>query len=247
MSRYKYITLCVKNNIIINIIIMKTILIIPFRNREKHLNYFLNNSLPRLNIVIPNLQVIIVEQTEGKRFNRGATINIGYDYYKNDDYFYITHDVDVNPINDDAVSFYERVVKDGEFLGIYSDGETLGGVVKFTGSTFNKINGFPNDYWGWGHEDKELQNRAEHFNCKIEKLIKFHEYEKKKLYFKIFEDDHIREECGKWYDSYRHFNKLSVNDQKNNINSNGLNTLKYKILKESNLKPNVKKIRVEIL
>jgi len=226
---------------------MKTIIIIPFRNREKHLSYFLANSLPKLKKTIPNLEVIVVEQTEGKRFNRGATINIGYDYYKKDDYCYITQDVDVNPIIDEAVNFYKRPVNDKEFLGIYSDGETLGGVVKFTGKTFNEVNGFPNNYWGWGHEDKEMQNRAEHYNCKIEKLIKFHEYEKKKLFFEIFQDEHIRQESGKWFDAYRKFNQISVNDQRNNIVTNGLNTLKYEILKETQLEPYVKKITVEIL
>ena len=25
---------------------------------------------------------------------------------------------------------------------------------------FNKINGYPNDYWGWGGEDVDLQHRA---------------------------------------------------------------------------------------
>ena len=226
---------------------MKTIIIIPFRNREKHLSYFLSNSLPKLKSVIPDLEVIVVEQTEGKRFNRGATINIGYDYYKIGDYCYITQDVDVNPIISEAVNFYSRPVNDKEILGIYSDGETLGGVVKFKGNTFNEMNGFPNNYWGWGHEDKEMQNRAEHYNCKIEKLIKFHEYEKKKLFFEIFQDEHIRQESGKWFDAYRKFNQISVNDQRNNIVTNGLNTLKYEIIKEIELEPNVKKITVEIL
>jgi len=226
---------------------MKTILIIPYRDRVNHLMYFLNNSLPKLVEAIPNLEVIVVEQTHGKRFNRGATINIGYDYYKNDDYYYITQDVDVNPQIPEAINFYANEVKDNKFLGIYSDGDTLGGIVKFLGSTFSKTNGFPNDYWGWGHEDKELENRARHFNCEIEKLITFHEFDRKKKYFKIFEDNHIREECGKWHDAYANFDRHSKDVQNINIKNNGLTTLKYKIIKESILKPNVKKIKVEIL
>lgn len=225
---------------------MKTIIIIPYRNRKSHLDYFLNHSLPKLSSIIPNLEVIVVEQTEGKKFNRGATINIGYDYYKENDFYYITQDVDVNPITDEAVEFYNIPVSNNNFLGIYSDGKTLGGVVKFLGSSFSKINGFPNNYWGWGHEDKELQNRAEHFNCKIEKIIKFEEFEKKKNYFKIFEDNHIREECGKWRESYVNFNRCSKDVQIFNISNNGLTTLKYNIINETQLMDNVKKITVEI-
>lgn len=226
---------------------MKTIIIIPYRNREKHLSYFLENSIPKLNSIIPNLEVIIVEQTEGKKFNRGATINIGYDYYKNTDFYYITQDVDVNPIIKEAVDFYGSEIEDNHFLGIYSDGETLGGVVKFKGSTFHKINGFPNNYWGWGHEDKELQNRAVFYNCKIKKLIKYHEYDIKKKYFKIFEDEHIREESGKWSEAYRNFDLYTPDKKNNNIKNNGLSSLKYKIINEVEIQPNIKKITVEIV
>lgn len=106
--------------------------------------------------------------------------------------------------------------------------------------------------WGWGHEDKELQNRSEHFNYSIEKIIKFHEFERKAKFFKIFQDNHIREESGKWNDAYIKFKQISINDKNNNINNNninnnGLNTLKYEIIKEINLHDNVKKITVEIL
>lgn len=225
---------------------MKTILIIPYRNRESHLEHFLANSFPKLKEVLPKLEVIVVEQTEGKKFNRGATINIGYDYYKQDEYDYITQDVDVNPIIQEAVDFYKQDVQSDYFLGIYSDGQTLGGVVKCKGSTFRKVNGFPNDYWGWGHEDKEFQNRAEHFGCKIEKIIEFHEYEKKAKYFQIFQDNHVREESGKWFTAYHQFRRSDENIQKNSIMNNGWTTLKYTILEEIELQTDVKKIKVEI-
>lgn len=225
---------------------MKTVLIIPYRNRESHLKHFLENSFPKLKTVLPQLEVIVVEQTEGKKFNRGATINIGYDYYKEDSYDYITQDVDVNPIIQEAVDFYKKEVEQDSFLGIYSDGKTLGGVVKFKGETFKKVNGFPNDYWGWGHEDKELQNRAEHFKCKIEKIIKFQEHELKAKYFQIFQDNHVREDSGKWFTAYRQFNVNVENVQYNTIMTNGLSTLKYTVVEEKELQPDVKKITVEI-
>ena len=37
--------------------------------------------------------------------------------------------------------------------------------------TYEDINGFPNTYWGWGVEDKALQNRAETYDKTISKNI----------------------------------------------------------------------------
>ena len=55
---------------------------------------------------------------------------------------------------------YKR--KDNNIIGIYtSKHNTLGGIIKFTTNNFEKINGFPNNFWGWGVEDKALQNRVD--------------------------------------------------------------------------------------
>ena len=40
----------------------------------------------------------------------------------------------------------------------------MGGIIKIKDSIIHKINGFPNDVWGWGTEDKALQNRTEYYN-----------------------------------------------------------------------------------
>ena len=224
---------------------MKTVIIIPYRNRETHLNYWLENTYPLIKKAVPNVEVIVVEQTEGKKFNRGATINIGYLYYNNDENSYITQDVDVNPINDEIINLYGEDVENNKFFGIYSDGRTLGGIVKFTGSTFKRVNGFPNDYWGWGHEDKDLSNRAEFYNCLIERKIKFEDSDKSK-YLNIFQDNHIREDCGKWGLAYGIWDRVPDDQKKSYIESNGLSSLQYKVINEVVLMENVKKITVEI-
>ena len=226
--------------------IMKTVIIIPYRNRESHLMYYLNKSLPELKKVIDNLEVVVVEQEEGKKFNRGKIINVGYKYYGNKDNYYITQDVDVNPCNKDTIQMYNEKVKEDEFVGIYSDGGTLGGVVKFTGKTFEKVNGFPNNYWGWGHEDKDLSNRAEYYDCHIRRIIKFDEYKKKAEYFKIFEDNHNRQDCGLWSIPYRLWKTTSYENKEKYIKSNGLSSCNYKILKKEQLMEGVVKIVVEI-
>jgi len=222
---------------------MKTIIIIPYRDRVSHLSYWLKNTYPLLKNVIEDLEVIVVEQVHGKAFNRGATINIGYAYYNNPEYNYITQDVDVNPIQEDIVKQYAVVVEDNIILAIYSDGNTLGGIIKMRGSTLKKINGFPNDYWGWGHEDKDILNRANFYNCKIVRNIRFADVDKHRK-LKIFEDNHNRQENNKYSFAYKQWARLNNNAKKTYIENNGLTTLHYKVLSEEKLMDGVKKIVV---
>tara|TARA_B100001287_G_C22681004_1_gene530356 strand:+ start:1658 stop:2335 length:678 start_codon:yes stop_codon:yes gene_type:complete len=225
---------------------MKTIIIIPYRDRMSHLEYFLKNSYPELNKKINNLEILIVEQNNGKKFNRGLMINIGYQYYNNDKYDYITQDVDVNPILEESFDMYNYNLKNNEIYAIYSDENTLGGLVKFKGCDYKNLNGFPNDFWGWGCEDKELLNRAEFKNIKIKRSIGFHDMKSREKYFLIFQDNHLRERNDKYGESYILWNRLS-NEQKNTkLHINGLTTLNYKIICEENLFNNVKKITVEV-
>ena len=225
---------------------MKTVIIVPYRDRQSHLEYFLKNSYPLLNKKINNLEILIVEQSIHKKFNRGLMLNIGYNYYNNEDYYYITQDIDVNPILEDSLDMYNYNLKENEIYAIYSDENTLGGLIKFKGSDYKKINGFPNDFWGWGCEDKELLNRAEFKNFEIKRSIGFNDVKTKEKYFLIFQDNHLRERNNKYGESYILWNRLT-DDQKNiKLLTNGLSNLAYKIISEENLFNNVKKIKVEV-
>ena len=65
------------------------IIIIPFRNRDTHLEYFINNTVPLIQKYLPNSKVVVIEQNEGKLFNRGMLLNIGFKEYENKtNYFY---------------------------------------------------------------------------------------------------------------------------------------------------------------
>jgi hypothetical protein len=223
---------------------MKTVIIIPYRNRETHLSYWLKNTYPLITAVTKDVEVIIVEQAEGKQFNRGITSNIGYLYYNNPDYNYIVHDVDINPIDKELIAEYGKNAGDDKFIAVYSAKNTLGGISKFKGKTFKKVNGFPNDFWGWGHEDKDLLNRAKFYNCIIERKIDKNSADDAKL--KIFNDNHIRRENNKHHFVYVLWPKLSKTQRENYIKSNGLSTLKYNLLSEETLMDGVKKIIVEV-
>ena len=224
----------------------KTVIIIPYRDREKHLKYFLENSFPKLKNLIPNIEIIVVEQTQGKKFNRGATINIGYNYYNNPDNYYITQDVDTNP-NELSLPYYaQELNQDDEILSIYSYSGSVGGITKLKGFDFVEINGFPNDFWGWGHEDKDFMNRILFYNKSITRVFKTDDTNVKIPCFDIFQDNHNREDSDKWGIVYGIWDHLSREQQKSYILSNGLSNVKYSIINEEQIMENVNKITVEI-
>ena len=64
-------------------IMYNNIIIVPYRNREKQLNYFIEKVVPLVKEFLPNTKIIIVEQEQGKDFNRGVLINIGFKLYEN--------------------------------------------------------------------------------------------------------------------------------------------------------------------
>ena len=61
---------------------MKNIILIPYRNRKKHLEYFLKSSAPLLK-KYTRFKILIIQQTPGKLFNNGKLLNVGFLYCKN--------------------------------------------------------------------------------------------------------------------------------------------------------------------
>ena len=227
---------------------MKTILIVPYRNRKEHLKYFLKNTWPRLKRETPNMEMLIVEQMDGKKFNRGLMLNLGYQHYNNKEYYYITQDIDVNPISNTMYNMYKTDVEDNAFFSIFSNSQTLGGIVKFKGRAFEKVNGFPNDYWGWGHEDKDFSDRVHLFKCQIERYLSRHPPENLKKHFKIFYDrpEGKKQQSDKYRRAYFWLNKISHREKMKYFKSNGLTTMTYKLLKKETLMEGVVKITVKV-
>ena len=103
---------------------------------------------------------------------------------------------------------------------------------------FKTANGFPNNFWGWGVEDKAFQNRIEFSNLKIKKSILRNRGDFTK-YFKSDESDHSRKKDSWKYNTkhklhYEKWNKLSSKRRKNLISFSGINNLKYKIIENRN-------------
>jgi len=139
---------------------MKLGIIVPYRKRPGHLRKFRQSIKSYLKD--QDYELIVVEQNDDLPFNRGKLLNIGFKVAlrKQCDYV-VFHDVDMLPVDVDysysdvpihlATNFTNSK---REIFKTY-----FGGVTMFPSGLFKKVNGFSNEYWGWGFEDDDLLMR----------------------------------------------------------------------------------------
>lgn len=167
---------------------MKLGIIVPYRDRESHLSKFrdgINSYFKNKKI---KYELIIVEQSDDKPFNRGKLLNIGYIKAKELGCDYVVfHDVDMIPIEVDYSYSEIPLHLATNFELEYDKSKNLqfddyfGGVTMFSSDVFERINGYSNLYWGWGFEDDDLLFRASNKKIALDsKVIGKKEY--KKLY-----------------------------------------------------------------
>lgn len=133
-------------------------IIVPYRNRHKHLRKFLDYLPKYLSNRKLDYFIIVVNQDDASAFNRGMLCNIGFKRAKllKCDYV-VFHDVDMLPIDVDY-SYDDKPVHLATDNLPFS--EYFGGITLFPVEDFEKINGFSNLYWGWGFEDDDLKHRC---------------------------------------------------------------------------------------
>ena len=118
-------------------------------------------------------QIFIIEQSDDKPFNRGKLLNVGYKYaIENGCDYFAFHDVDMLP-EDVDYSYTDKPLHLATHLQEH-DYETtffdyFGGVTMFNKEDFELINGFSNEYWGWGFEDDDLLIRCLDSNLELDK------------------------------------------------------------------------------
>ncbi len=168
---------------------MKLGIIVPYRNREAHLKLFretIDSYLKKENI---EYELIIVEQSDDMPFNRGKLLNIGYEKAKKLECKYVVfHDVDMLPIKVDY-SFSEIPIhlatsfEDNSHIKRVIFDEYFGGITLFPMNVFEEINGYSNEYWGWGFEDDDLLYRCKENGILLDKKTLKVENKTKGLYF----------------------------------------------------------------
>nr|QFG74001.1 MAG: glycosyltransferase family 90 [Megaviridae environmental sample] len=123
----------------------------------------------------PKTPIIIVEQSSQHKFNLGALKNIGFRQCNTQGIIF--SDIDMFP-DYNLLPFYtgEKVITGAismatrgtryQIKTVFKGGKPqkfkvfMGGIMAFERTVFEKINGYPSNYWGWGGEDDDLRLRC---------------------------------------------------------------------------------------
>ena len=153
-------------------------LIVPYRNREKQLKIFKR----RIQMFLHRdsgfeYTIIVVNQIDRKKFNRGKLLNIGFlEAEKQGCDYVIFHDVDMIPVKGTYMYDDKPLELVGEFVDRSSKFKRViqpnyfGGVTLFPIEQFRKINGYSNKYKGWGFEDDDLLLRCRELGIPLDTL-----------------------------------------------------------------------------
>ena len=155
-------------------------IIVPYRNREEHLLYFVYYLHQFLQNQKRAYCIIIVEQSDFGQFNRAKLMNIGYLEAKKHRFWkkhnintnflcYSFHDVDLIPDDDNNLYLChpEKAIHQCDKYNKYNYQTqftagrhvSAGGAALIPGLQYEMINGHPNWYWGWGVEDIDMSIR----------------------------------------------------------------------------------------
>ncbi|XP_063312036.1 beta-1,4-galactosyltransferase 1 [Pelobates fuscus] len=218
----------------------KVALIIPFRNRDEHLKYWLYYLHPILQRQQLDYGVYIINQDGDVTFNRAKLLNVGFaEALKEYDYqCFVFSDVDLIPMDDRNIY---KCYSQPRHLSVSMDKfgfglpytQYFGGVSALSKDQFTRINGFPNNYWGWGGEDDDIYNRIASRGMSISR------------------PDAVTGKCR----MIRH-NRDDKNDPnpkrfdliahtRHTMNSDGINSLSYQVIKKEKY-PLYTKITVDI-
>jgi hypothetical protein len=152
-------------------------ILIPFREQvEQGRGEQLKKFVSHIGRYHPDWTVLVIEQSDdGKKFNRGALLNVGTKYAEKMGASYVIyHDVDLIPLSPLAKyykEFPEEPIHIGSaYKGKYANDTFIGQVLSISIKDIKKINGFPNNFWGWGGEDDAMYRRLKKHKLNIIKL-----------------------------------------------------------------------------
>lgn len=145
------------------------VFIVPYRDRT-HQKFFFSKHMTFILEDKKDYEILYVHQNDDRPFNRGAMKNIGFiavkekypETYKTINLIF--HDIDTLPFH----KIFDYETEEGIIKHYYGFTTALGGIVVIKGGDFEKVNGYPN-FWGWGLEDTNLQQRCNNYQLKIDR------------------------------------------------------------------------------
>ncbi|XP_021359372.1 beta-1,4-N-acetylgalactosaminyltransferase bre-4-like, partial [Mizuhopecten yessoensis] len=142
------------------------LIVIPFRDRWRHLTILLQNLVGMLQRQQLEFRILVAEQFGNATFNKGRLMNAAFLEATKRYHFHcvIFHDVDLVPENDRNLyscpwqpTHLSVAVDEMHYRLKYE--LLVGGVLAMTSEQFRLVNGYSNEYWGWGAEDDDMAYR----------------------------------------------------------------------------------------
>lgn len=154
--------------------IPQIVFIVPYRNRPQH-KFFFSKYMTLMLDETPAIpyEIYFAHQDDHRSFNRGAVKNIGFLAMKQKyptayaTMTFVFNDIDTVPFSPGSTLF-PWMTSSKTVKHFYGFEYALGGIVSIVGQDFEDLNGFPN-YWGWGMEDRVLQQRCEKQGIRIDR------------------------------------------------------------------------------
>jgi xylosylprotein 4-beta-galactosyltransferase len=227
----------------------KLLIIVPYRNRKENLSMFIPHMEKWIKEQKIDFSILVSEQSDdGEWFNKGSIINCGFSERKEKSEYVCIHDVDMIPsskkdcdysYSKSPIHMASRVQQFGYKL---HSKNYWGGVIMCTNQMFETANGFSNLYRGWGKEDIDFGVRLQ--KCKY------------KIYRRNGKYESLKHEKHKWHPN-KPFDKSMLDKNRklmsmmrsgeHDFKKDGLNTVKYKIIKSEKISEYSEKITFSLI
>jgi hypothetical protein len=155
----------------------KIAIIIPFYKKDATSKYiqYLDTFIQHINQMFnrsDNISIYVIEQTnKNSKINRGILLNLGFQQaYIDDCTSFIFHDVDLLPsfnLKDLYLAYPHNPLHIGFLWKRYEYQTYFGGINVFSADDYMAINGFPNNFYGWGGEDDAVRARLSANKIKV--------------------------------------------------------------------------------
>lgn len=151
----------------------KLAIIVPYRDREEHLNTFVPHMHEFLKDKGIDYTIFIAEQADERPFNYGKLCNTVVKELDSEYNYFCFHDIDMLPISDECDYSWPDVP-----LHLATNVEAhnnelpypqyMGGVLLVNREDFENANGYSSEYWGYGFSDLDLLYRLQKSNAYLE-------------------------------------------------------------------------------